>query len=205
MDNEVIGDNTTFRQVYNKWFEIYKLTVKESTIKTTSDLFRIHILPVFGRAKIDEIGYDEAQMFTIKKSIEYKKYKKIVNYLSLIFKHAIRMGIRKNNPCDLIIYPKDTSKPYKAPTWTADNIKDFLTYAKEHFNLMWYLHFYLMIITRARRGKILALHCIDIDGDVITINRTTTRGINGQIVDTPKTKKSNRQIVINDEAVRLLK
>lgn len=205
IDNEIISDKTTFNQVYNKWFEIYKLTVKESTIKTTSDMFRIHILPEFGRAKIDEIGYDEVQTFTIKKSKEYKKYKEIVSYLSLIFKHSIRMGIRKDNPCDLVIYPKDTSKPYKSPTWSAENIKDFLFYAKKDLNQMWYLYFYLMIITGARRGEILALHWSDIDGDVITINRTTTRGINGQIVDTPKTKKSNRQIVINDEAVRLLK
>lgn len=205
MDNENIGDRTTFKQVYDKWFEIYKLTVKESTIKTTSDMFRIHILPEFERARMSEIGYDEVQTFTVKKSKEYKKYREIINYLSLIFKHAIRMGIRRDNPCELIIFPKIEDKTYEAPTWSIENIKDFLKYAKNELNSMWYLYFYLLIITGARRGEILALHWSDIENDVITINRTTTRGISGQIVDSPKTKKSKRKLVIDKTAISLLK
>lgn len=46
-----------FEQVYNLWKEIYKYTVKESTYKTITDLFRLHILPIFGNALIEKISF----------------------------------------------------------------------------------------------------------------------------------------------------
>lgn len=65
---------------------MYKLTAKESIIKATSNMFRIYILSEFDRAKIDEIGYDEVQMFTIKKSKEYKKEQtKILGFQDIVF------------------------------------------------------------------------------------------------------------------------
>lgn len=204
-ESKLISNKVSFLEVYKKWWNIYKLTVKESTQKTTSDMFRLHILPYFENSKIEELGYEEVQAFTIKKSKEYKKYKEIISYLSLIFKHAIRLGIIKSNPCDLIIYPKTEKREYIAPIWTVEDIKNFLKFARKELNSMWYIYFYLLIITGARRGEILALHWSDIQDDVITISRTTTRGVKSQIVDSPKTFKSKRSIVIDEEAVNLLK
>lgn len=202
---EDISNRKLFIDVYNDWFEIYKLTVKESTIKTTSDMFRIHILPYFENARIDKLGYREVQDYALKKFNEYKRYKELISYLSLIFKHAIRLGFIQSNPCDLIIYPKDTKKEYQAPVWTEEELVTFLNVAKEEVDTMFYLYFYLIITTGARRGEILALNWSDINGDVISINKTTTRGVKGQIVDTPKTKKSERYVVIDEYAVELLK
>lgn len=112
-------------------------------------------------------------------------------------------GMTIQQVADRINLSKSTISRYE--NGLVENIKDFLKFAKLELNSMWYIYFYLLIITGARRGEILALNWSDIQDDVLTINRTTTRGIKGQIIDTPKTYKSKRSMVIDEEAVKLLK
>ena len=45
----------TYKEVYDEWLEMYKNTVKESTLHKTMVVFRDHILPKFGKCKINMI------------------------------------------------------------------------------------------------------------------------------------------------------
>ncbi|WP_235720430.1 N-terminal phage integrase SAM-like domain-containing protein [Liquorilactobacillus vini] len=47
----IVDTNQTFDDIYQLWFDSYKLTVKESTWATTKRIFNDHILPVFADKK----------------------------------------------------------------------------------------------------------------------------------------------------------
>lgn len=204
-EEQEISNKVRFLEIYQKWFEIYKLTVKESTSAKTKERFKLHILPDFQYSKIEDITYDDVQSFALKLSKKIKSYKIIITYLSQVFNHAIRLGIIKSNPCDLIIYPKTIEEKKEIPIWTVEDIKTFLIHAKKDMPFKYYVYFYLIITTGARRGEILALNWNDIQGDKISINKTITRGESGYIIDSPKTEKSTRILIINNEAIKLLK
>lgn len=197
----------TFTDVYNLWKIIYKDTVKESTYKTTTDLFRLHILPTFGKAKFDDITYQVLQSYAIKKSKELKNYKECISYMSLVFKHAIRLKQVDNNPCELVILPKEKQTKKVKNYWNIDQVKSFLNYAQEDLSIKWYLYFSMLLLTGMRRGEGLALTWsnVDLDNGIIKVRKTTTRGINGQIIDDVKTESSKRDIYISEELVNLLK
>lgn len=38
----------TYQELYQRWYEAYKDTVEATTAVKTADLYRLHILPVFG-------------------------------------------------------------------------------------------------------------------------------------------------------------
>ncbi|WP_265331544.1 N-terminal phage integrase SAM-like domain-containing protein [Enterococcus faecium] len=54
-DSVKIKQSKKFLEIYNLWFENYKKTVKESTWASTEEIFRLHILPVFGENFINKI------------------------------------------------------------------------------------------------------------------------------------------------------
>lgn len=199
-----IASNVTFEDVYNDWIKIYKLTVKPSTFMCVGGYFK-HILAKFGKARIQNISYSHVQDYAIELSRQFKKYREMMSYTSLIFKHGMRLGVINSNPCDLVEFPMNQHKEYESPAWSKEEIQKFLEYAKEELSDLWYLYFYLLITTGARRGEMLGLHWSDINGDVIEIKRTLTRSVDGVYVGTPKTAKSIRRIVIDQYAVKLLK
>ena len=203
-ENDTISNGATFGEVYKQWLEIYKMTVKESTFYTTQRKFNRHILSVFENVKIDKITYIDLQKFTNKKSKELKNFKEIVTYTSKVFEHAIRLDLIKQNPCDLVIYPRTTFEPYKPPIYTESELIEFLKCCRKDLPFEWFIIFYLYATTGCRRGEILGLNWTDLNGDVLTINRTLTRG-KTQITDTPKTPRSKRTIIVDSYCVGLLK
>lgn len=195
---------TSFESVYNAWREIYDTTVKSSTVRLVAQIFDTHILPVFGKAQIQRITYTDLQNFINKKAYELKDFNKLIVYMRLVFKHAMRLGIVNANPCELIIRPKINHKTRNSPTWNIEDVKKFIEYTKTDLPFQWHVFFYLIVITGMRRGEAMALHWEDIDEDIIKIRRTISRGVNGIATDTPKTKSSIRDVVIDEYAISAL-
>lgn len=202
-----------FNDVYEEWFNQKTYSIKSSTLYSIQLRFKNHILPYFGKMYMDKIQVKELQEFTNLKFKEIKGYKRLIQYISSLFKFAINKGYLDYNPCQNIIYPEDLNKKYNFEEkeenfLNTDELVIFLKECKEVLDDMWYLYFYLLAFTGMRKGEGLGLdweNIKNINGKyIIQIRQTITRGLNGMIVDYPKTKESIRDIEITKDLYDLL-
>ncbi|MDO4778498.1 MAG: site-specific integrase [Tissierellia bacterium] len=204
---EINKKQPTFKIVYRDWFEIYKDTVKASTLARTEDAFRVHIIPTFGEFLIDKVTIKHCQDWVNKKAKEIVKYKEYSNYLKKVFSFAISRGYRQHNPCDHLIYPKMIAKRSKDINiiWTKDELKAFLDLVKKEKTLKWYAFFRLLAYTGIRRGEILALEWSDLDfkNKVLTISKSRKRTAKGEVTGDTKTG-SVRDVAIDAETLKIL-
>lgn len=201
-----------FKQVYDVWFDNYKLTVKESTWATTELLFRVHILPVFGDLLIDKIDVLFCQKVVNNWSIEQpKNFKKLKNYAKNVLDYAVTLDYIQSNPMLKITIPKgeQVKSAYKNIVFLSkDELIEFLAISKEHSSEMIYLFFHLLAFTGLRKGEALALNWNDVDfkASTLVINKTVSRGFeNRLIINTPKTQKGNRSISLDATTLSILK
>ncbi|GBD80495.1 hypothetical protein TEHD86_0242 [Tetragenococcus halophilus subsp. halophilus] len=106
-------DSKTFQEIFDLWKENYKHTVKESTYVKAMNQYEVHVLPVFGKKKIDEITVTEIQKFANKNVKKFVKYRDFITDISRIFEFAIRLGIVENNPTLRITVPKRKESVYE--------------------------------------------------------------------------------------------
>ena len=100
-----------FKEVYKEWFEVYKVTVKESTVRSTMTFFERYILPAFGDMYIDQIRLQHVQEAINRWSKVHSKASIIKNYTSHVFaRHPVHGSIEKN-PCDYVRMPKRPQHP----------------------------------------------------------------------------------------------
>ncbi len=207
------AEKYTFQEVYELWYEQYKNTVKESTLNKTLNIFKMHILPFYSKMYIDKIKVTHCQEAVNLWYGKLKNYKIVNNYCGLIFKHAMKLGITKDNPTMLVTMPviKETVPGEESETenfYTLEELKTFLKVTKEHSDFKWYALFYTLAFTGCRKGELLALTWKDIDfkANTITVNKTVTLGLeNKLIIQTPKTKTSKRVLPMDENTMGILK
>lgn len=214
MQNMVLADDLMlFKNVYLSWFEQYKNSVKESTWIKTEDIFRLHILPIFGDLKINDITPTMCQD-AVNKWFKhgYVKYKMFMNNVSRVFKYGLRMDICRSNPVVKIIIPVNKNKP---ATTMADNFYE-LSELKHFFeclqdddnNSQAYPFFRLLAFVGMRKGEALVLTYNDIDftNKTISIDKTQSRGEHARLlIQSPKTFNSIRTVHVDDKTLDILK
>ena len=202
----------TYRQAYDLWMNTYRLTVKDSTLRHTRQIFRDHILPVFGRLKLRDITPIQCQAFANDQALAAVNASERVAYMAKVFDFAVRNEVIDKNPAALIQRPKKhsparTQRPADMNYYTKEELKEFLSLCQKRLPHMWYVFFRVLAYTGMRRGEALALTWNDIDPaeSSITISKTVTRNADGTYVsDTPKTDRSNRTIIIDGETLQLI-
>ncbi|APX73146.1 site-specific integrase [Companilactobacillus allii] len=215
IDNHGFTENKdiTYKEVYDDFIESYKKTVKESTLNHVLGIFRIHILPIFGKKKIKKITIPMCQKVVNDWSENFADYKKIKNYANLVFKMARRLSIIYENPMDLIIMPKDKPEMHKSGDekfWDKEELQTFLEQTVKYYgnrNEKAIALFRLIAFTGARKAEILALQVADFDYDekTLLINKTVTRDIdNKQVIGTPKTINGYRTLYLDQYTADLL-
>lgn len=202
-----------FKEVYKEWFEVYKVTVKESTVRSTMTFFERYILPAFGDMYIDQIRLQHVQEAINRWSKVHSKASIIKNYTSHVFKHAIRVhGSIEKNPCDYVRMPKRPQHPDREEPernfYTVEELRAFLEILRERKSRLWYTYFQLLAYTGLRRGEALALRWGDIDlaGHSLSVKRTLATGLEHKtIISTPKSLTSKRTIALDPGTVSVLK
>ncbi|EME3594779.1 Arm DNA-binding domain-containing protein, partial [Enterococcus faecium] len=96
----------SFQDMYNEWILDYKDSVRLVTYNRTIDLFRLKILPVFGKKYVDEITTEYCQQILNKWAKEYHKYKALKGYTQQILDLAIKKDLIQKNPMRLCTMPK---------------------------------------------------------------------------------------------------
>lgn len=214
--------NDTFTDVYKLWFENYQTTVKESTSIATERYIQLHVLPMLGEYKVTKITPAIAQRAVNTWAEKLQVYKIILQYVHKIMELAITLEMIEKNPFQRVSRPKEikrrTEKEVKF--YTRDEVEKVLDYLSRKVNEVsaenllykyfaeWDLTMYrTLAFTGIRGGEALALSWDDIDfiNKTLSVNKTLSQTKNGYKISSPKTKSSNRTIMIDDKTCMLLK
>ncbi|MFR8858650.1 MAG: tyrosine-type recombinase/integrase [Enterococcus faecium] len=206
--------NTTFKEAAELWLESYKKTVKESSYSRTKIIFNKHIYPKFGNIKLSKINtaYCQKVVNDWSEKGTSKQYPLFINYMNKVFKYAINIGLTSDNPTLNLLIPKPQIKTEKKlKLYTKEQLELFLNEVSQEQNPYFknrdYTLFRLLAFSGCRIGEILALTCdnINFKTNEMSIKKTVARSDKYYISETPKTKKSNRIIYLDEKTIKQLK
>lgn len=199
-----------YGEVYQEWLPAYENTVRESTLLSTTNIFKNHILNHFSDKKINTITVSEIQTIVNKWfDIAPVNFKKWFYYTGKIFEYAIKMGYLDKNPCRLVTLPKNKKEfaEKKLLFWDKRQLDTFFKCLYDMDDDKKFVFFRLLAFSGMRRGECLALTWEDINfkENTIDINKTISQGINRyQVINPPKTKKSMRKIIMDQKTMDYL-
>jgi integrase len=202
----------TFQEVYEQWLEVYQNTVKESSLAKTMDNFRLHILPKFGDLIVSKIKPYYIQKVVNEWHKQFKMYRLLYNYFSLVMEYAKLHNFIKIDPCEKVSVPTKkldygitkTTKDF----YDKEELQKFLSIVKEHESLKWYTMYRLFAFSGIRRGELLALTWNDINfkTNTLSISKTLSEGKGRRlVVQEPKSKAGIREISLDDITIQTLK
>ncbi|WP_203363041.1 site-specific integrase [Bacillus sp. REN10] len=218
--------NKLFGEVAKEWLHVQKREdLKESTFIQYDSVLKNHILPYFEQKKIFRIKRIDikrwsnmyAEMVNPDGSEKYS-YGSRLRYLSIlksIFHYATN---------DLEILEKDPSIKLRVPRkdkareediikyYSLDELNQLLDYMKDYKPMrfkeynFYYVLFYLLSRTGLRISESLALTWDDVIGDILIVNKQTSRDDNNRVnITSPKNLSSNRKIKMDGDLVKVLK
>ncbi len=200
---------TTFKDVYELWYSQYVHTVKPITADNTKRMFKLHILPVFGKYRINKINKTACQKAVNEWADKLSSFRLIKSICNKLFNYAVSQDIINKNPMQFVVMPKkDNIQSSNRQTFMGlSELKTFLGGAKTTLNDHDYLILRVLSFTGMRKGELYPLKWSDIDlkNKTIDINKTMTTVNKQFIVSTPKTKGSKRSISIDDKTILELK
>ena len=200
-----------FGDVLDEWLSLHKTRVKPSTWRGIEKRVKKYVRPYFNDMYVDKITLRHCQDFTNKVSDKTpKSYIYVTGIVKNTLDYALRLGMIKNNPMLYVIKPKpmqqvqDSSKHDNY--YNRDELKKFLDTAKD-IDFKKYALFRLLAYSGMRVGECLALtwHDLDIKNKTVSVSKTVARTEKGLVIQTPKTKASNRKISLDDRTIRILK
>lgn len=203
--------NPTFKEIGEKWLELYNKTVKYSSYQRTKSLFNTHIYPFIGNKPLKSITTAMLQELTNRKSKELASFSKINAQIKRVFDYAISRDIVDYNPALSVIYPitnvNSVDRYESIEFWEKDELKGFLAACKKDLDFMWFCYFWILSYTGMRKSELQALEWADINFDRRTININKSLSVykdNKKFISSTKTKNSTRIITIDSMTVKFL-
>ncbi len=193
-------ENPTFEYVAGEYKEWYKKRRKESSYNKISSIINIHLLPYFGKKKLDAIRARDVTKFQDKvlDGNSTAHVKKMHTVLSAVFNFAIKQEYTKVNPARTV-GNIDIAEDKHIDYWTLEEFKSFINIVDD---FLYYTLFMTLYYSGMRKGELLALTWGDIDFENSTINIDKTAY--NRIVTKPKTQASVRKIIMPKHVMRLL-
>lgn len=208
-DDFVKQNQITIDELHKIWFENYKNTVKESSAKIEKNVYKNHIKSCFGNQFIDKITVVELQKWADKKATELVAFHRVISIMNALFEYGMRLNYVSSNLVKRVLIPKKTTRKRRDTNknvYTREELETFLNIAKTR-SIMQYTFFKILACTGLRRSECLALTWQDIDfkNNLLSVNKTLARGFNSQLIlQTPKSRTSNRKIPISSALRKLL-
>ena len=205
-------DVTTFKEIYELWYEGYQHTIKESTLLVNQHIFNL-LLDKLENMQLKKLTLPYCQKIinNYSKSFSLAVLKKIKIYGSMILDYAVKMKVIYSNPMKDVLLPKkkdDITSDDKDKYYSKEELKQFLELVESEQDIKLTAMFRLLAYTGIRKGELQALEWSDIDFTNNTININKTLSINSEhkiTVQTPKSKSSIRCISIDEQTKLILK
>ena len=190
----------SFAKIY---LEKQSVRIKPSTLAVKKEMIEHHLLPYFGKLKVNDINPQDVmnwqtELMKIKKNGKgYSKsfLKTIHNQLSAILNFAVRYYGLPSNPAGMV-GNMGTDKEIEVKFWTKKDYLKFREYVME--DPMYFYSFECLYWLGIREGELLALTVNDFDfeNQKVDINKTYYVLNGEEYVTSPKTRKSIRTISV---------
>lgn len=217
--------NMLFGDVVDEWVEYKRRELKEPTFRQLEIIVRLHIKPGFERKRIMKIrrvdikNWIQVYVDKVDKNGKPKySFGSCLKYLSVmksIFHYAVHeLDILEKNPADRLKVPvKDSTAPKKKVKYFTltelNTLLDFMkSYKHQRFEgyPLYYMLMYFLSQTGLRISEALALRWTDINGNLLTIERQTSRDDNNNLkLTTLKNTSSYRTIGLESDLLKELK
>jgi integrase len=150
-----------FADFAERWRGQVQDLLKPSTAKVMASHLRFHLVPVFGRMRLDEIGQEDVQAFVGKLAKGRSRHTilNVLGTLASVLKMARKWGyaVAGFQQADLVIPCSKPGKPGRF--FTAEQVRSILALASEP----WKTIFALAAMTGLRPGEVLGLSIDDLD------------------------------------------
>ena len=203
---------TTFKEIYELWYEGYQHTIKESTLLVNQHIFDLLLAKLENmQLKKLTLPYCQKIINNYSKKFSLAVLKKIKIYGSMILDYAVKMKVIYDNPMKDVLLPKpkdDITSDDKDKYYSKEELKKFLTLVDNENDIKLTAMFRVLAFTGIRKGELQALNWDDIDFTNNKININKTLALNTEkkvVVQTPKSKSSVRNISIDDQTANILK
>lgn len=151
----------TFAEFEKHWKAQVQELLKLSTAKVMASHLRFHLVPGFGRMRLDEMGQEQVQAFVGKLAKGRSRHTilNVLGTLASVLKMARKWGysVAGFQQRDLVIPCSKPGKP--ARFFTAEQARSILTLASQP----WHTIFALAAMTGLRPGEVLGLSIDDLD------------------------------------------
>lgn len=202
---------STFKEIYELWYDQYKNTVKESTLFVQKNAIEKHILPNFESLALDKITVVYCQKQVNKWFRYYKKYSNLIGLTTRIIDFGIKIGQISSNPMNQVIRPRKSEridqKAYAAPFYNKEQLQKFLEALEKNEDIQLFTMFRVLSFTGLRKGELQALRWKDIDlaKATLSVNQTLAKSEFGkEIFQTPKTKHSRRTLSLDEKTLKYI-
>lgn len=217
--------NKLFGEVVDEWLDNKKSELKDSTYRQIEVIIRLHIKPGFEEKRImkirrvdikkwiqsyvDELDKNGKPKYSFGSCLKYLSVMKSILHFSV---HELE--VLEKNPADRLKVPvKDSTAPKKKIKYfeleelnlLLDFMKDYKHQRFENYP-MYYMLMYFLSQTGLRISEALALKWTDIEGDMLNIERQTSRDDNNNLkLTTLKNTSSYRTIRLDEDIIKELK
>lgn len=203
---------TTFKEIYELWYEGYQHTIKESTLLVNQHIFDLLLAKLENmQLKKLTLPYCQKIINNYSKKFSLAVLKKIKIYGSMILDYAVKMKVIYSNPMKDVLLPKkkdDIASDDKDKYYSKEELKQFLELVQSEQDIKLTAMFRVLAYTGIRKGELQALNWDDIDftNNMITVNKTLALNTEKKVVvQTPKSKSSIRSISIDEQTANILK
>ena len=194
--------NLKFEIAYQLYIDYVSLKQKPTSVIDLKRKFDNLIVPYFKNKKIKKItnsDYLDWQNQIEKKGFTYG-YKRNLNYCMTAFYDFLILyhNVKKNIPRIVGNFKNNDIKKNYIKTWSVEEFKRFINVIDDPIYKTLFL---FLFTTGCRKSEALALNFNDINNNIVSINKSISKDlINGErLILSPKTKKSIRNILIDDK------
>ncbi|MBR5298726.1 MAG: site-specific integrase [Bacteroidales bacterium] len=195
-----------FKQYTEQWWKLYKLPKLRHTTRTTyRNLLDNHILPYFGKMRLEEIGTNTIQTFYNENGCKAKStVRQMSILLHQIFDMAVEDGHMRMNPTESKRLAMPTKKK-KREALAASDVKDILANL-DKLEGQERLLIGLLLLTGMRRGEALGLCWENIDWGkkLICVEQAVTFFNNQPVVGETKSDAGNCVIPLDKQLEEVL-
>lgn len=191
----------TIEEYLERWLSEKQRDVKPSTLEQYQICVKRCIVPRVGNVRLDKLVPMQVQTLIgeIREASGNARAAKCRTILFGAYKQAIRWQLVTRNPVEATDPVKE--QPRTMTLWEAPDAARFLDTAREH---RLYALFYLGMATGLRRGELLGLRWIDIEGNLLHVRQTYVK-VGGKLtLSTPKTLKGLRTVALSPDVLEVL-